>query len=145
MLATSKEKYPEFPSNFLLTRSKMVYLGWAIHKIFLAVKLALPFSVWPYFLGNSSFIRNLSFFTRHYFFFLARRTLSKLVLSQMTEVLYICVGFWLLFNLTCDLSQAQVCHKLSKCTNYWHCESLVHGKWYFVTKIVLTYCEKKLI
>ena len=37
MLATRKAKYPEFPSNFLLTRSKMVCLGWAIPKIFLVV------------------------------------------------------------------------------------------------------------
>ena len=37
MLATSKAKYPESPSNILLTRSKMECLGWAIPKIFLVV------------------------------------------------------------------------------------------------------------
>ena len=37
MLATSKAVYPEFPSNILLTRSKMECLGWAIPKIFLVV------------------------------------------------------------------------------------------------------------
>ena len=86
-------------------------------------------------------MKNLTFFTIQSFFttILTRAHDLHLSLVKSQLVYYIFKVSWLF-----TFSKVRWLFTVLQSSNFLHSKSQLITKWYFVTKIILTYCEKKL-